>query len=65
MAADPDREMVATDTAKGLTGMAFVIKKLFTKEDPQMLHKVRPPPPPPQSHQIPAVFFCLECKFFT
>lgn len=40
MAADPDREMVATDTAKGLTGMAFVIKKLFTKEDPQMLHKV-------------------------
>lgn len=36
----PDREMAATDTVKGLTGMAFVIKKLFTKEDPQMLHKV-------------------------
>jgi hypothetical protein len=24
---------------KGLTGIAFVIKKLFTKEDPQFIHK--------------------------
>ena len=58
MAADPDREMVATDTAKGLTGMAFVIKKLFTKEDPQMLHKVRPPAPR-RSHTKSRQFWSL------
>ena len=59
MVADRDREIAATDTAKGLTGMAFVIKKLFTKEDPQMLHKVRPLVDHPET-KIPRGVFLFE-----
>ena len=45
LAKESTAEMADAEAAKGLTGIAFVIKKLFTKEDPQMLHKVAPPSP--------------------